>query len=88
MGLLLTVADPGKKIDTLTARHPVTIDPAARQREWSMVLAALSDVVMIVVAAAVVANLLMVTYLHALPTLFSFLCAIIFAAWFGGVGLV
>jgi PAS domain S-box-containing protein len=40
----------------------------------------------LVVAAAVVANLLMVTYLHALPTLFSFLCAIIFAAWFGGVG--
>jgi PAS domain S-box-containing protein len=40
----------------------------------------------LVVAAAVIANLLMAAYLQALPTLFSFLCAIIFAAWFGGVG--
>src|SRR6266850_705238 len=38
------------------------------------------------VTAAVIANLLLVTYLQASPTLFSFLCAIIFAAWFGGVG--
>ena len=40
----------------------------------------------LVVAAAVVANLLIVGYLQASPTLFLFLCAIIFAAWFGGVG--
>jgi PAS domain S-box-containing protein len=38
------------------------------------------------VAAAVIANLLLETYLQASPTLFLFLCAIIFAAWFGGVG--
>src|SRR2546423_8550340 len=38
------------------------------------------------VAAAVIANLLLATYLQASPTLFLFLCAIIFAAWFGGVG--
>ncbi len=38
------------------------------------------------VAAAVIANLLLETSLQASPTLFLFLCAIIFAAWFGGVG--
>ena len=38
------------------------------------------------VTAAVIANLLLETSLHASPTLFLFLCAIIFAAWFGGVG--
>jgi len=38
------------------------------------------------VSAAVIANLLLETYLEAFPTLFLFLCAIIFAAWFGGVG--
>src|SRR5882762_7753905 len=38
------------------------------------------------VTAAVIANLLLETYLQASPTLFLFLCAIIFAAWFGGVG--
>jgi signal transduction histidine kinase len=38
------------------------------------------------VTAAVIANLLLVTSLHTSPTLFLFLCAIIFAAWFGGVG--
>jgi PAS domain S-box-containing protein len=38
------------------------------------------------VTAAVIANLLLVTYLQTSPTLFLFLCAIIFAAWFGGVG--
>lgn len=53
MGLLLTVADHDKKIETLTAKNSVIIDPAARQRERSMVLAALSDLVMIVTAAAV-----------------------------------
>jgi len=43
-------------------------------------------VVALVVTAAVITNLLLETYLQALPTLFLFLCAIIFAAWFGGVG--
>jgi K+-sensing histidine kinase KdpD len=38
------------------------------------------------VSAAVIANLLLATYLQSSPTLFLFLCAIIFAAWFGGVG--
>jgi PAS domain S-box-containing protein len=38
------------------------------------------------VIAAVIANLLLVTSLQTSPTLFVFLCAIIFAAWFGGVG--
>jgi PAS domain S-box-containing protein len=38
------------------------------------------------VTAAVIANLLLETSLHASPTLFLFLCAIVFAAWFGGVG--
>ena len=38
------------------------------------------------VSAAVIANLLLETYLEAFPTLFLFLCAIIFAAWLGGVG--
>lgn len=40
----------------------------------------------LVVAAALVANLLLETYLQASPTLFLFLCSIIFATWFGGVG--
>ena len=40
----------------------------------------------LVVAAAVIANLLLETYLQASPTLFLLLCAIIFASWFGGVG--
>ena len=40
----------------------------------------------LVVTAAVIANLLLETYLQASPTLFLFLCSIIFAAWFGGVG--
>ena len=42
------------------------------------------------VTAAVIASLLLETFLQASPTLFLFLCAIIFAAWFGGVwpGLV
>src|SRR5712675_1241105 len=38
------------------------------------------------VTAAVIANLLLETDLQASPTLFLFLCAIIFAAWSGGVG--
>jgi PAS domain S-box-containing protein len=38
------------------------------------------------VTAAVITNLLLETSLHASPTLFLFLCAIIFAAWFAGVG--
>jgi PAS domain S-box-containing protein len=38
------------------------------------------------VTAAVIANHLLGTYLHAAPTLFLFLCAIMFAAWFGGAG--
>src|SRR3981081_4083231 len=38
------------------------------------------------VTVAVIANLLLQTSLHGSPTLFMFLCAIIFAAWFGGVG--
>jgi PAS domain S-box-containing protein len=38
------------------------------------------------VTAAVVADLLLETSLQTSPTLFLFLCAIIFAAWFGGVG--
>src|SRR5882672_5072348 len=38
------------------------------------------------VTAAAVADLLMETYLQASPTLFLFLCAIILAAWLGGVG--
>jgi K+-sensing histidine kinase KdpD len=38
------------------------------------------------VTAAVIANHLLGTYLHAAPTLFLFLCAIMFAAWFGGGG--
>jgi PAS domain S-box-containing protein len=40
----------------------------------------------LVVTAAVIASLLLDTYLQAFPTLFLFLCAIIFATWFGGVG--
>src|SRR5882762_7284868 len=43
-------------------------------------------VVALGVAAAVIANLLLETSLQTSPTLFLFLCAIIFAAWFGGVG--
>jgi PAS domain S-box-containing protein len=38
------------------------------------------------VTAAVIANLFLTISLQASPTLFLFLCAIIFAAWFGGVG--
>src|SRR5258705_3347633 len=38
------------------------------------------------ITAAVITNLLLETYLHGSPTLFLFLCAIIFAAWFGGIG--
>src|SRR3979411_526752 len=38
------------------------------------------------VTAAVIAELLLETYLQASPTLFLFLCAIIWAAWSGGVG--
>src|SRR5258708_6722349 len=38
------------------------------------------------VTAAVIANLLLESDLQASPTLFLFLCAIILAAWFGGVG--
>jgi PAS domain S-box-containing protein len=38
------------------------------------------------VTAAVIANLLLETSLHGSPTLFLFLCASIFAAWFGGAG--
>jgi PAS domain S-box-containing protein len=38
------------------------------------------------VTVAVIADLLLVHVLQASPTLFVFLCAIIFAAWFGGVG--
>src|SRR5258705_3006235 len=37
------------------------------------------------ITAAVITNFLLETYLHGSPTLFLFLCAIIFAAWFGGV---
>jgi PAS domain S-box-containing protein len=40
----------------------------------------------LVVAAAVIVGLLLETYLQTSPTLFLFFCAIIFAAWFGGVG--
>jgi PAS domain S-box-containing protein len=38
------------------------------------------------VTAAVITNLLLESYLQASPTLFLHLCAIIFAAWLGGVG--
>src|SRR5258705_12311570 len=38
------------------------------------------------ITAAVITNFLLETYLHGSPTLFLFLCAIIFAAWFGGIG--
>src|SRR5947208_9519382 len=38
------------------------------------------------VTAATIADLLLETYLQASPTLFLFLCAIILAAWLGGVG--
>ena len=38
------------------------------------------------VAAAVFTNLMLETSLHAYPTLFLFLCAIVFAVWFAGVG--
>jgi PAS domain S-box-containing protein len=38
------------------------------------------------VTVAVIANVLLETDLQASPTLFLFLCAIIFAAWFGGIG--
>ncbi|MEA2877779.1 MAG: hypothetical protein QOF14_2975 [Hyphomicrobiales bacterium] len=43
-------------------------------------------IAVLAVTAAVIANLLLETYLQAFPTLFLFLCAIIFAAWFGGAG--
>jgi PAS domain S-box-containing protein len=38
------------------------------------------------VAAAVITDLMLESYLEASATLFLFLCAIIFAAWLGGVG--
>jgi PAS domain S-box-containing protein len=38
------------------------------------------------ITVAVIANFLLETYLHGSPTLFPFLCVIILAAWFGGVG--
>jgi PAS domain S-box-containing protein len=38
------------------------------------------------VMAAIIIDLLLETYLQALPTLFIFLCAIILAAWLGGAG--
>ena len=38
------------------------------------------------VTVAVIIGLLQEPYLDASPTLFLFLCAIIFAAWFGGLG--
>ena len=55
--------------------------------DWSRSSPPLRYVIVIVsVTAAVVANLLLETYLQASTTLFLFLCAIIFSAWFGGVG--
>src|SRR5713226_4628436 len=54
---------------------------------WFKPSSGLSYVIAILgVSAAVVANLRLGTYLQASPTLFLFICAIIFAAWFGGVG--
>ena len=54
---------------------------------WFKPSPALSYVIAVrAVGAAVMSTLRLVTYLQASPTLFSFLCAIIFAAWFGGVG--
>src|SRR5882724_4321669 len=38
------------------------------------------------ITAAVIANFLLEITLHGSPTLFPFLCVIIFAAWFGGIG--
>jgi PAS domain S-box-containing protein len=43
-------------------------------------------IVAVGVTTAIIANLLLETSLQTSPTLFLFLCAIIFAAWFGGVG--
>ena len=43
-------------------------------------------VAILAVAVAAIISALLQTYLQASPTLFVFLCAIIFAAWFGGVG--
>src|SRR5258707_9188741 len=55
--------------------------------DWFKLSPGLSYLIAILgVTAAVIANLLLETYLQASPTLFLFLCSIIFAAWFGGVG--
>jgi PAS domain S-box-containing protein len=43
-------------------------------------------IVILAVAAAVVVDLMLVNVLKTSPTLFLFLCAVIFAAWFGGIG--
>ncbi len=57
------------------------------RRTWFKPSPGLNYVIAIlVVTAAVIANLLLGIYLQSSPTLFLFLCAIIFAAWFGGVG--
>src|SRR6267142_4050901 len=55
--------------------------------DWFKLSPGLSYLIAVLgVTAAVIANLLLETYLQAFPTLFLFLCAIIFAAWFGGAG--
>ena len=54
---------------------------------WSKAPALLRhSVAVLSVAAALVAGLLFNTFLHSGPFVSLFLCAIMFAAWFGGVG--
>ena len=53
---------------------------------WLKYFALRYAVPVLAVTAAVIASLLLETYLQASPTLFLFLCSIIFATWFGGVG--
>src|SRR3954463_6213910 len=57
------------------------------RRNWFKHSPGLSYAVAVLgVTAAVIANLLLASYLQSSSTLFLFLCAIIFAAWLGGVG--
>ena len=54
--------------------------------DWLKYFALRYAVAVLAVTAAVIANLLLETYLQASPTLFLFLCSVVFATWFGGVG--
>jgi PAS domain S-box-containing protein len=68
------------------AHLPLAGNDMRNRQNWLKHFGLSYAVVALVVTAAVIANLLMETYLRAPPTLFSFLCAIILSAWLGGVG--